>query len=39
MAPGDTSVGAGAPAAADPGQEHWEETLRTVLLEFAQVQG
>lgn len=38
MAPGNISAGAGAPAAADPGQERWEETLGIALLEPAQVQ-
>lgn len=38
MAPGDISAGAGALAAADPGRERWEETLRMALLEPGRVQ-
>lgn len=38
MALGDMSADAGAPVAADPGQERSEEILRVVLLEPAQGQ-
>lgn len=38
MALGDISANAGAPVAADLGQERWEEILRVVLFEPAQGQ-